>query len=324
MKAVVVNEHGDSSKMEVSEVAKPTPSSHQVLIETEFASVNFADIMAVAGNYAVGTPPFTPGIDAYGKIVEVGSELDRSWLGKRVIAFVDQGGYAEFTLATLGQFFEVAPDIDRLQAAASPLLLGTAYGLLHSATALQSSDSILVHAGAGGVGTTLISMARADGASKIVALVSREEKIPVVEDRGAIGLLYSDSNEYSDRVRDALGGGVDLSLNSVGGNTLAEDLKVTNAFGRVVVFGMASGQPGVAASNLLHPTSRAIIGYSFGNLRRNRPNEVAPLIEKALTYLTNGKVTLEIGEVIKIDRVREAHDLITSRRSIGKVLLSFD
>ncbi len=322
MKAVVVHEHGDSSKMEIADIPKPTPNSRQVLIETKYASVNFADIMAVAGNYAVGTPPFTPGIDAYGTIVEVGSEVDPNYVGKRVIAFVDEGGYSEFCLATLGQFFEVTSGTDELQAAASTLLLGTAYGLLHSATSLQTSDSILVHAGAGGVGTTLISMAKADGATNIAALVSREEKIKVVEERGATGLLYGDSNDYSQRVRDAIGGGIDLALNSIGGETLGEDLKVTNAFGRVVVFGMASGRPGTAASNLLHPTSRAVIGYSFGNLRRNRPTEVAPLMERALAYLTSGKVSLEIGEVVKIDNVRDAHDLITSRKSIGKVLLS--
>jgi NADPH2:quinone reductase len=165
-------------------------------------------------------------------------------------------------------------------------------------------------------------MAKADGATNIAALVSREEKIKVVEERGATGLLYGDSNDYSQRVRDAIGGGIDLALNSIGGETLGEDLKVTNAFGRVVVFGMASGRPGTAASNLLHPTSRAVIGYSFGNLRRNRPTEVAPLMERALAYLTSGKVSLEIGEVVKIDNVRDAHDLITSRKSIGKVLLS--
>ncbi len=323
MKAVIVREHGDSSKMEIGDLPKPTPNSHQVLIETMYASINFADIMAVAGNYAVGTPPFTPGIDAYGTIVEVGDEVDSIWIGKRVIAFVDQGGYSEYCLATLGQFFEVVDGTDELQAAASPLLLGTAYGLLHSATQIVQSDAILVHAGAGGVGTTLISMAAADGASKIAALVSREEKVKVVEDRGAIGLLYGDEGEYALRVREALGGGIDLSLNSIGGFTLEEDLKVTNGFGRVLVFGMASGRPGTVASNMLHPTSRAVIGYSFGNLRRNRPELVEPLMQKALTYLTSGQVTLEIGEVMKLDQVREAHNLISSRKSIGKVLLSF-
>ncbi|MDA8197659.1 MAG: zinc-binding dehydrogenase [Actinomycetota bacterium] len=324
MKGVIVREYGDSSKMEVEELPDPKPSNRQVLIKTKFASVNFADIMAVAGNYAVGTPPFTPGIDAYGTVVEVGDGVDRSWIGKDVIAFVDNGGYSQYCLATLGQFFEVKDGVDELQAAASPLLLGTAYGLLHSATDLRDDDSILVHAGAGGVGTTLISMAIADGSSKVVALVSRQEKLKVVEERGAIGLLYGESSQYAERIKDALGAGIDLSLNSIGGDTLGEDLKVTNAFGRVLVFGMASGRPGSVASNLLHPTSRAVIGYSFGNLRRNRPADVAPLMENALVYLNEGKVSLEIGAVIKIDDVRKAHDLITSRQSVGKVLLSFD
>ncbi|KJF16134.1 quinone oxidoreductase family protein [Acidithrix ferrooxidans] len=321
MQAIVVNNFGAPENMELVERPNLSISQNQVLIKTIYSSVNFADIMAVTGNYPGGPPPFTPGIDTYGTIVEVGALLSPTLIGQKVMAFCDSGGYGQYTTATDGLFFIPPSNLSDEEAGAAPLLIGTTYALVHKAATLAPGDSILIHAGAGGIGTTAIQMARAMGASKILALVSTPAKIPVVEELGAIGVLYGDDYDYPQEIRKIAPEGIDISLNSVAGETIGADLKILNSFGTIVAFGMASSTPGIAYSNELHPTSRSICGYSFGNLRRNRPHLVAPIMEEGLKFLEDGSINLSIGSIYDLGEAALAHRAILSRASTGKILL---
>ena len=321
MKAIVVHEFGGADKLKYQEIEKPTPGPSQVLIKTLRSSVNFADIMATNGTYTVTQLPFVPGIDSFGEIVGVGSEMESALIGTRVIAFCDQGGYSEFTLATKGLFFPVSKEFDDDQAGASPLLLGTCYGLLTQAATVSTGARILIHAGAGGIGTTAIQMAKALGASEIVGLVSSADKACVVEDLGALAIVTDTTSNYATRAKDAAGGAFDIILNSVAGSTIGQDLEVLAPFGTLVVFGIASGSAGVAYSNQLHPTSRTVAGYSFGNLRKNRPEQVAPLMEAALDLAKDGAIKFVVQGTMPLSDAKQAHEMINSRKTIGKILL---
>ena len=125
-------------------------------------------------------------------------------------------------------------------------------------------------------------MAKALGGSEIVALVSRADKVAFVEDLGASAIVTDTSSSYAAQAKDAAGGEFDIILNSVAGSTISQDLEVLAPFDTLVVFGIASDFPGVTYSNQLHLTSRMVTGYSFGNLRKNRPELAAPLMEAAL------------------------------------------
>ena len=142
MKAIVVHEFGGADKLIYQELEQPIPAPSQVLIKTLRSSINFADIMATNSTYTVTHLPFVPGIDTFGEIVGVGSEMEPTLIGMRVIAFCDQGGYCEFTLATKGLFFTVSQEFDDEQAGASPLLLGTCYGLLTRAATVTAGARI--------------------------------------------------------------------------------------------------------------------------------------------------------------------------------------
>ncbi len=321
MKAILVQQHGGPEELVPSDIAIPVPGKSQVLIRTIRASVNFADLMAVAGNYPVPSMPFVPGLDCYGEIVAVGADVDASRVGEKVVAFCDAGGYSEYSLASEGLFFPVPDGIDPDQAGAAPLLLGTCYGLLTQAAKLSPGATVAVHAAAGGIGTTAIQMALTLGASKVIGLVSSQAKAGVVESLGASAIVAPETSNYAQQVIDVAGAPMDIILNSVAGTTIAEDLEMLAPFGTLVTFGMAAGTPGVAYSNQLHSTSRTFAGYSFGNLRRNRPSEVASLMLPTLEMLISGRIKMVIDSVLDLDQAANAHARLASRLSIGKILL---
>ncbi len=322
MKAIVVSELGGPEKLVLREHQLEEVKDTQVLIRTIRSSVNFADIQTVAGKYPAPPMPFVPGLDTFGEIVAVGSGIDRSWLGRRVVAFCDTGGYAQYCLASQGLFFGVDDTLDPDQAGACPLLLGTCYGLLTRATKAGPDTTIAVHAAAGGIGTTAIQMALALGATNIVGIVSSAAKSAIVSDLGARCVVAPAGSSYSEAVIDAAGTKIDIVLNSVAGATIAEDLEMLAPFGTLVTFGMASGTPGVAHSNQLHRSSRTVAGYSFGHLRQMRPQEVAPIMTPALALLNSGQIRMVIDSVFGLDAAPNSHVRLASRQSIGKVLLA--
>ena len=142
MKAIVVRELGGPEKLVYGERHLEEIKDNQVLIQTIRSSVNFADIQAVAGKYPTPPMPFVPGLDVFGEIVAVGPGVDQSWLGRRVVAFCDTGGYAHYCLASQGLFFGVNDNIDPDQAGACPLLLGTCYGLLTHASKVGPDTTV--------------------------------------------------------------------------------------------------------------------------------------------------------------------------------------
>ncbi|MDA8102525.1 MAG: zinc-binding dehydrogenase [Nitrospiraceae bacterium] len=320
MRAILVSKIGGPEQLVPTELPEREPGAGQVRIRNLRASVNFADLKAVAGNYPVSGMPFVPGIDSYGVIDAVGAGVDASWLGKHVVAFVDDGGYAETSTASQGLFFEIPPGVDPDQAGASPLLLGTCYGLLTRAATLSPGDRVLVHSAAGGIGTTAIQMAAALGASTVVGVVSSPEKAPIVEELGAKPVVALGSG-FADAAKRAGGGDFQLILNATGGPTVAEDLEVLAPFGTLVAFGMAAGEPGVVRTDQLHPSGRTVAGYSFGLVRRMRPDRVAPMMDPALAMLRDGRIRMVIDSVLGLEEAEKAHRRIASRESKGKILL---
>ena len=135
-------------------------------------------------------------------------------------------------------------------------------------------------------------------------------------------MVAPDGPGYSKAVIDAAGAKVDIVLNSVAGATIAEDLEMLAPFGTLVAFGMASGTPGVAYSHHLHPSSRTVAGYSFGNLRRSRPQEVASIMTPALELMNSGEIRMVIDSVFSLDAAPQSHIRLASRQSVGKVLLA--
>lgn len=306
------------------ELELPIPQSNQVVVTVDATSVNFADVKARRGEYSISGPPYVPGLDFVGRVIKVGSSANKDLIGKRVIGFSDTGSYATEALVNTDLLFEIPESMPLNIAAASPLLLGTSYALLTRRGGLRSSDTLLVHSAAGGIGLTSVQLAKVMGAKSIIGIVSKQSKVDAVLQAGADHVVVVDPDEtiYSDKVRDVAPQGIDYILNPTAGDTVQQDFGVLNAGGQLVVFGMAAGQPGVIYTDQLHQSSRAITGFSFGHLRRTDPKSARVLFEQALPYLLETKITFPHITEFSLWDADKAHTAIESRNTVGKLILT--
>jgi NADPH2:quinone reductase len=323
MKAVLVNEFGGPEVLVFKEVNNPNPVSNQVLIEVAAASVNFADITARQGLYHnVGKPPFIPGLDVAGTIVAVGENVQHLKVGQRVVAFPDAGSYAEFTIAREVLTYPIPDSVDFETAAAFPTVSITSYNLLANVARIQKGESVLIHAAAGGIGTTATQLAKILGAGTVIGTVSSDEKAKAALDAGADHVINYMNDNYAEKVNELTDGkGVDVILNSVAGDIFEQDLACLATFGRLAIFGHSAGKAGTVKSSDLHGSCRSVLGYSMGTNRKYRPEGLRESVKAVLNYVDEGKLKMVISKSFALEEAAAAHQWIESRKSTGKVLL---
>ena len=320
MKSILVRAYGEPSVLEPRDMPIPEPSVGQVRIKTAFTSVNFADIKARQGG--APTLPFTPGLDASGVVDAIGDNIENFQVGQRVAAYVAAGSYAEYVLAEAELCYPLADAVSFEQGAGIGILI-TAYNVLMNAGRFQTGESVLVHAGAGGVGSTLVQLAKTLGAGRIFATVGSDEKAEVAAQLGADEVINYRETAFDEVINDETEGrGVDLILDSVAGPNAEQGLNCLADFGRLVIYGH-TGEGGAAAikSTLLHKNNRAVIGYSSGGYRKARPEVLREVAVRGLELLTSGDVEILLGERFKLEDAAAAHEWVESRQSVGKVLL---
>ncbi len=325
MRAVQINAFGSTDNLVVQDIPIPVPKADEVLVKVEYASLNFADIMARKGQYRTDSMPYVGGLDFTG-IVQATDSAPPELVGKRVMGF-STACQADFLVAKQALVVVVPPELDVARVSASPLVACTAIELLERAAKVLPGEKIAIYAASGGVGQILVQLAVRIGLAKVIALVGSSSKASRAEELGATAsIIYRGDNAvaYSDEVlRETDGAGVDAIFNSVAGWTFDHDSHMLAPFGRIVVYGMASGEPGIIPSNKLHPTSRSLIGYSFSNLRNQRPYEIKPVLKRAVDLLLLG-VDFQIAEIFKPEEAPAAHELLESGRSQGKILFDFN
>jgi NADPH2:quinone reductase len=322
MHAIVVDRLGDASVLEWREKEEPLPGPGEVTIRVSTTSVNFADIMRRRGGYRGGPPPFTPGLDCTGTIVAVGEGVRELHAGQRVAAFPIDGAYAEIVRARAVLTYPLDPAIPE-EAAASLTVLVTAHNLLAMVARLRDGESILIHAAAGGVGSTAVQMARALGAARIIGTAGGAEKTKIARDAGADVVIDYTGEDLGARVRaETANKGVDVVLDAVAGDVFTQSLPLVAPFGRYCIYGMASGKPGEAKSNELHNSNRAVLGYSTGGYREARPEGLREGVSSAFALVKSGAVKILVGARYALREAAEAHRLVESRASHGKVLLT--
>lgn len=321
MHAIVVERHGDASVLEWRDVPDPRPGPGEVTIRVSATSVNFADIMRRNGGYRGGPPPFTPGLDCTGTIAAVGADVTDLRPGQRVAAFPLDGGYAEIARAKAVLTYPLADDVPE-EAAASLTVLVTAYNLLTMVTHLQRGETVLITSAAGGVGSTAVQMAKALGA-RVIGIVGSADKVAIARDAGADIALNERTDDVAGRVHaETNGNGVDVVLDAVAGDTFAHTLPLLAEFGRYAIYGMASGTPGEAKTNVLHTGNRAVLGYSTGGYRDARPHALRAGVEGAYRMVSENTVKVLVGKRFALRDAADAQRYVESRTSHGKVLLT--
>lgn len=325
MKAIVVTAFGGPEMMRYVEVPIPNITEHQVLIRVIATSVNFADIKSRYGRKGNGKLPFIPGIDAVGIVEQVGSAVTHIQVGQRVIAFPSGGSYAEYITADENLTFVLPDEIDLTTAAACPIVSFTSYNLLTNVAKLQRGETVLIHAAAGGVGTTAIQLARLLGAGKIIGTVSNEGKKQIALEAGADDVICYKDEDFVSKVNELTNGeGVDIILDSIAGTVSEKSLECLAFYGRLVHFGNASGTVGTFQTKDLHASCRSVLGFSFGTTRKKRPHLLRHTAEQVFHYLQSGALQIKVGKRFSLQDAGKAHEWVESRQSVGKVILDVE
>lgn len=322
MKAVQLQKFGGPEVLEIIEIDRPVPTGRQVLIEIKAIGVNYADTARREGQYVVKTPlPFIPGAEIAGVVTAVGEKVTGVKPGMRVVTLIESGGYSEFALADERSLIPIPEQLDFQNAAALPLQGLSAYHVLKTMGRLEKGETVLVHAAAGGVGTLSVQLAKLFGAGKIIATASSPEKLELARKMGADVLInYSESN-WVEQVLEATGGkGVDVALEMVGGDVFNKTLKCLATFGRLVVFGAASGEQSRMYPSSLMARNQSVIGFFLPQIMR-KPELLQTSLVELLTYLGEGKLKLTIGGVFPLVEAANVHVLLQSRKTTGKLIL---
>lgn len=299
MRAVRVTAFGGPERLEVVALDAPAPGDG-VVVEVAAAGLNFSDVLARRGDYPGGpVPPFIAGIEGAG--IEVGS-------GRRV-AFVASGAHASRVRVSPERCIEIPAELDLALASALPVTYSTAYHALVTAGRARAGQNVLIHAGAGALGTAAIGVARCLGL-RTFATASTAAKRAHIETLGADALDYADIH----RVRP------DLVVDSVGGSVFRASVRALRPFGRIVVVGASSGDlPVVDVTRVIHH-SIAVVGFHLSSLVA-RPPLARTATAKLMSWIACGQLTPRIAHRFDLAEVADAHRLLESRDSRGKVVL---
>ncbi|MYL71513.1 zinc-binding dehydrogenase [Halobacillus litoralis] len=322
MKAIQFKEYGGPSVLEKVDVDRPELEAGEVLLKVHAIGVNYADTARREGAYVVPTPlPFIPGAEVAGVVEEVGEGVTRVSKGDRVVTLVGSGGYAEYVKTKESTLIPIPEEVTDETAVALPLQGLTAYHILTTMGRLEKGETVLVHAAAGGVGSLAVQLAKHFGAGKVIATASSEEKLKLARDLGADHAINYTHSNWREEVLEATDGrGVDVALEMAGGDIFHETVKCMRAFGRVVVYGVASGEPAQMYPSGLMNRNLSVIGFFLPQIMKK-----PVLFEKSLNHLLkmikSGDLKLTVGGVFHLEEAAHVHEVMQARKTKGKLVL---
>ncbi|MEH7113075.1 quinone oxidoreductase [Neobacillus niacini] len=319
MKALIFEKFGGPEVLQYKDIPNPVIKENEILVRMGAIGLNFADIYRRKGNYHLaGQPPYILGYEGAGVVEEVGTGITNIKVGDR-IAFADVPfANAELVSVPVEKAIPLPEDIS-FETASSILLQGlTAHYLTKDSFDVKAGQTILVHAAAGGVGQILIQIAKLKGA-QVIGLTSSIDKSKAAYSAGADQVfLYNDN--WVEEIKNITNGiGVDVVYDSVG-STLQKSFEATRVGGTVVFYGMAGGDPAPVDPRMLMDTSKTLTGGDLWNVltsseeRKARSNQL-------FDWIQEGKITVQEPAVFSLKDGSDAHALLESRKSTGKILL---
>ena len=319
MRAVQITEFGGPEVLNVVDLPDPVPGDGEQLYEVSAAGINYADTHQTENSYLSQQElPLIPGTEFVG--TPAGG-------GPRVVGLAPAGGYAQKVVAPSRMTWEVPDGVTDEQALALVVQGATAWHLLRTSTHLSPGESVVVIAGAGGVGSLAVQLAKRWGAGRVIATASSPEKRALTEELGADAsvdpaLADDDPKQFTAALREANGGKrVDIVLEMTGGNVFDGSLSALAPFGRVGFYGMAGRVPPkpINAPSLMG-TSRAVIGFWLAHCM-SRPEMMDEAMVDLLQMVAAGDLKPVGGGRYPLTAVREAHQDLLSRRTTGKLTL---
>lgn len=313
MRAIQITEFGGPEVLTLTDLPEPEPSPGRSVVEVVRAGVNYADTHHVENSYlAPATLPLVPGAEVAGRTAD----------GRRVVALVADGGYAERALVSDRLSFEIPDEVSEAQALALLVQGLTAWHLLRTSARMVEGESVVVHAAAGGVGSLAVQLARSWGAGRIIATASTEAKRVLARELGADVTLDSTSENLADQLKEANGGrSVDIVLEMTGGPVFDASFAVLGRFGRMVTYGMASRTPPtpIEVGRLL-ARSQSVVGFWLNDCL-GRPGMVAEPLAELLAMTAAGELRPVLGGEYPLADAASAHRDLRSRGTTGKLVL---
>jgi len=314
MRAIRITEFGGPEVLTlVDDEAEPTPSDGQQVMEIDAAGINYADTHQAEDTYlAPSSLPMIPGAEAVGRLPD----------GRRVVALLGGGGYAERAAVAPPLAFEVPDEVSDGAALALILQGTTAWHLLRTSARMTPGESVLVLAAAGGVGSLAIQLARRLGAGRIIAAASSPDKRDLALELGADVAIDSRTDDLKTAVEEANGGKIDIVLEMVGGTTTDQSIAALAPFGRCVVYGMASREaPSLVDPRRLIVRSQGVVGFWLAHAMRDPARHLAAPMQELLELTVAGDLTPVVGGTYPLSEAARAHQDLRERRTVGKLVL---
>jgi NADPH:quinone reductase len=319
MKALIFESFGGPEVLQYIDIPDPVISENEILVRMKAIGLNFADIYRRKGNYHLaGHPPYILGYEGSGIVEEVGNGITTIKVGDR-IAFADVPfANAEFVSVPLEKAIPIPDDIT-FETASSILLQGlTAHYLTKDSFEVKAGQTILVHAAAGGVGQILIQIAKLLG-GQVIGLTSSMVKSKAAYSAGADHVFLYNDNWLEEVKKVTNGFGVDVVYDSVG-STLQESFEVTKVGGTVVFYGMAGGDPAQVDPRMLMDTSKTLTGGDLWNVLTSVEERKARS-KQVFDWILEGNINIQEPTIFPLKDGSDAHTLLESRKSTGKILL---
>ncbi|MGB2738441.1 MAG: NAD(P)H-quinone oxidoreductase [Candidatus Nanopelagicales bacterium] len=324
MYAVVVANPGGTESMQWQEEPDPQVGPGEVLIEVAATAVNRADVLQRMGFYP--PPPGASdilGLECSGIVTAVGPDVDESRIGDSVCALLTGGGYAQRVVAPVGQVMTLPAGIDVIKAAGIPEVACTAWSNLADVAGMAAGDFVLLHGGAGGIGTFSIQLARAFGATVGVTAGSAE-KLAICRDLGAEVLINYNEGDFVEDVKYVTSGrGADIILDNMGAKYLQRNVDALAVDGRLVVIGMQGGIKAELNLATLLSKRAAIHATSLRSRAVEQKAQIcANVVDRVWPLIEDGRIKPIVDSVLPISEVAAAHQRMEDSHHVGKIILT--
>lgn len=323
MKAARFHKTGGPDVLVYEDVPDPIPKAGEILIRVEAVGLNYADVMRRRGdNYPEQSPPpFVLGVEVAGTVAALGEGVTVPPVGTPVLATPGAGGYAQYISVPAGIVVPLPPGFDPVTAAAVVTHGLTAAIALRQAARLVTGETVLIEGAAGGLGSFSIQLAKLYGAGKVIAAASSPAKRAMAERLGADSTVDYTQPGWAEKVRELTGGkGVDVVLETAGGDIVNRALDAMAPFGRMVYLGQSSGKSAQIDPWRLTTPSHSVIGFYIAAYQ-SQPDLVTSTLMEIIGLIAAGKLSVQVGTVLPLSQAAEAHRLLEFRKTTGKVVL---
>jgi len=322
VRALVCKEYGPAEKLVIEELPDPVPGTGEVAVEVRAASINFVDLLSIAGKYQIKTPPpFIPGNEAAGIVAAVGEGVAGIQPGDRVTITPSLGAFAEQCVVPEDRCVPLPGNLSFEQGAGFTITYATGYHALRRA-ALKAGETLLVMGAAGGSGIAAVELGKALGAV-VIAAASSDQKLAFAKRAGADYTINYSAQPLREAVRELTKGeGIDVVYDPVGGELAQLAYRSLAWRGRYLVIGFASGEIPELPANIALLKEASIIGIWWGGWAQRDPQDSLQNMHKLGEMVSAGILNPRVTESYPLDQYRAAFACLTERRALGKVILT--